>query len=72
MSDINKCNEENEEKRNIWTNMKDMNNWNDNGSHLLTSLPGWDSKNFRGLIFVAQVISGYIVSHLRRHKNISV
>jgi len=72
VSGINKCYKENEEKRNTWTNTKDMNNWNDDGSHLLTSLPVWDSKNFRRLIFVAQSISGYKVSHLRRHKNISV
>jgi hypothetical protein len=52
--------------------MKDMSNWNDDGSHLLTSLPVWDSKNFRHLIFVAQSMSGNMVSNLRRHKNISV
>ena len=69
MSGINKCNEQNAEKCNTWTNMKDMNNWNENSSHLLTSLLVWDLENFRRLIFVAKSKS---VSYLRRNKNISV
>lgn len=69
MSGINQCNEQNAEKCNTWTNMKDMNNWNEDGSHLLTSLLVWNSENFRCLIFVAQSKS---VSYVRRHKNISV
>jgi hypothetical protein len=69
VSGINQGNEQNVEKCNTWTKMKDMNNWNEDGSHLLTSFPAWNSENFRHLIFVAQSKS---VSYVRRYKNISV